>query len=207
MSSTPSTDASAGYEAAAEAFQAFREDARVGADAVATWARTLPSGAEVLELGCGAGVPVTEQLARAGCAVWGIDASPALLSRFRERFPQCQSVCEDLAASQLFGRTFDAAIAVGVIFLLSPDTQRQLICQVATSLAPGGEFLFTAPGSPARWNDILTGKPSHGLGTVAYATALDAAGLALVREFEDEGANHYFLARKGVAGAPARDAG
>ena len=191
----------------AEAFRAFREDARVGADAVASWARTLPSGAEVLDLGCGAGIPVTEQLARAGCAVWGIDASPALLTRYRERFPQFESACENLVASPLFGRSFRAAIAVGVIFLLAPDDQRRLIRHVATALAPDGEFLFTAPAPPAQWRDILTGRPSHGLGAVAYAAALDAAGFTLLREFEDEGANHYFLARKGVADASARNAG
>jgi len=207
MSPTPNTDASAGYEAVAESFRAFREDAQVGADAVASWARTLPSGAEVLDLGCGAGIPVTEQLVGAGCAVWGIDASPALLARYRKRFPQCVSACEDLVASPLFGRTFHAAIAVGVIFLLSPDHQRQLIRHVGTALAPGGEFLFTAPAPTAQWTDILTGRPSHGLGAVAYAAALDAAGFTLLREFEDEGANNYFLARKGVAEASARNAG
>lgn len=103
----------------------------------------------------------------------------------------------------MFGRRFDAVIAIGAIFLLPPDAQRDLIQRVGACLAPGGEFLFTAPAVPARWNDVLTGKASHGLGAAAYATALDAAGLALLREFADEGENHYYLAGTGRP-TPAR---
>lgn len=192
MPSRPRPDASAGYESAAAAFQLARETRRIGANAVASWARTLPPGTDVLELGCGAGIPVTEELARAGCVVWGIDASPTLLARFAARYPHFPRACDDLAVSNLFDRPFHAAIAIGVLFLLSPDTQRDLIARLGSSLAPGGEFLFTAPVPPAEWPDLLTGQRSQELGRDAYIAALRTAGLSLVREFEDEGGNHYY---------------
>jgi O-methyltransferase involved in polyketide biosynthesis len=117
----------------------------------------------------------------------------------RARFPQFPTDCEDISSSSLFSRTFHAVVAVGVMFLLRPEQQRELIRRVAAAVAPGGVFLFTAPAQPAQWTYILTGNPSYSLGTDAYVAALDAASLTLVREFEDEGANHYFLARKDAA--------
>ena len=191
-----SHDASAGYESAAGTFQAARERARVGADTIAAWAQTLPPGTEVLELGCGAGVPVTQELARAGCVVWGIDASPALLARFADRFPRFQCACQDLATSPFFERTFDAVAAVGVLFLLPPDTQRDVIARVARVLEPGGLFLFTSPAAPVEWTDVLTGHRSQSLGAAEYTAALTAAGITLVGEFTDEGESHYFLGRR-----------
>jgi len=199
MTSTPNADASAGYETVASAFEANRERARIGAETVAEWARTLPPRAEVLELGCGAGVPVTDVLARAGCVVWGVDASPTLLASFRARFPDFRSACEDIVVSPFFSRTFDAAVAVGVLFLLDPAAQLRVIGRVAGALEPGGRFLFTAPASPVRWRDVLTGRLSQSLGASTYTATLENAGLRLEREVEDEGANHYFLALKDLA--------
>lgn len=195
-------DASAGYDATARDFQVARERARIGATTVAQWARECPCGAAVLDLGCGTGVPVTEELARAGCEVWGIDASPRLLGMFQERFPQFRSACEDITNSSLFDRSFDAVVAVGVLFLLSAESQRHVIHRVADALVPGGTFLFTAPAAPVSWTDALTTRPSISLGAEAYGRELADAGLLLVSETEDEGSNHYFVARKLIDTAP-----
>lgn len=188
-------DASAGYEAIADTFRVARERASVGAVLLTEWARSLPPGATVLDLGCGTGVPVTAALAHAGCQVWGIDAAPSLVRAFHERFPQFPVACEDLGTSPFFGRRFDAVVAVGVLFLLPPDAQRQLIRKVADALSPAGAFLFTAPPMPAVWDDVLTGCRSESLGATAYRAVLAAVDLDIVAEMEDEGANHYFVAR------------
>jgi len=47
----------------------------------------LPDGANVLDLGCGTGVPITKTLIERGLHVYGIDASPSMLAAFRARFP------------------------------------------------------------------------------------------------------------------------
>jgi SAM-dependent methyltransferase len=195
MSPPSPPDASAGYEAVADTFRVARERAGVGAGLLTHWARSLPQGAAVLDLGCGTGVPVTAALAHAGCQVWGIDAAPSLVRVFQERFPQFLVACEDLGTSSFFGRRFDAVVAVGVLFLLPSDMQRQLIRQVADALSPDGRFLFTAPPIPVVWDDVLTGRRSESLGASAYHAALASADLSIVAEMKDEGANHYFVAR------------
>jgi 2-polyprenyl-3-methyl-5-hydroxy-6-metoxy-1,4-benzoquinol methylase len=183
-------DASNGWEAVAQQFIAVRS--MIGADTLRHWLRALPTGAAVLDLGCGAGVPVTQVLVAQGCCVYGIDASPALVAAYREHFPSLPVACETVEASAFFGRRFDAVVGVGLMFLLTEATQRALIAKVAAALEPGGRFLFTAPWQDCSWTDLLTGRTARSLGTDAYERACRQAGLVIDREFVDEGENHYF---------------
>ena len=62
-------DRSSGYEGVAVEFLARRGSGRstgVGVNTVRKWARTLPGGASVLDLGCGPGFPITEVLVTEG---------------------------------------------------------------------------------------------------------------------------------------------
>lgn len=58
--SVTDVDRSNGWEAVADQLIAVRS--RIGEAMVRTWCRSLPAGASVLDLGCGAGVPVSEAL-------------------------------------------------------------------------------------------------------------------------------------------------
>ncbi len=130
-----------------------------------------------------------------GFSVYGVDASPTLASAFRSRFPREHVVSEAVEDSDFFGRTFDGVIAVGLMFLLSAEAQRNLIRRVALALNPGGRFLFTSPAQSCTWTDVLTGRRSLSLGAEAYRAVPSDAGLALVSEHLDEGDNHYYDAR------------
>jgi len=189
-------DASNGYERAAAEYMQRREHASIGVALVRDWARSLPSGASLLDLGCGHGVPISEMLMEEGLAVHGVDASPTLTAAFRERFPHASVACEAVEDSRFFDRTFDAIIAVGLIFLLPAAAQRDLILRVGRALEPQGRFLFTAPTQSCTWVDVLTGHPSVSLGSAAYERALRHAGLTYLGEYWDEGENHYYEAQK-----------
>ena len=201
------TDASNGYEGIAAEFLAGRGRASstaVGAREVRNWARTLPSGATVLDLGCGPGLPITKVLVEEGLNVYGIDASPSLVNAFRHNFPEIPIACESVQDSLFFNRLFDGVIAWGLIFLLLPEDQRRLIQRVAKILVPGGRFLFTSSPEvePLVWNDAMTGLESRSLGPVEYRKLLSEAGLRVTSEYEDVGENHYFDARKEKAVIP-----
>lgn len=163
----------------------------IGAATVRAWCQALPQRAAVLDLGCGTGVPVSQALIDAGCDVSGVDASPTLVAEFQRRFPQALAACEPAEDSASFGRTYDGIVAVGLLFLLPPDVQMEVIRRVAAALKPGGRFLFTAPVETCTWRDILTGRESISLGSTAYRRILGGAGLSVVAEYVDEGENHY----------------
>lgn len=188
-------DQSNGYEAVAEEFMARRTSSRVGVATVREWAQSLPVGADVLDLGCGHGVPVSQALVDCGLTVYGVDASPSLIAAFRARFPAALAECSGVEDSEFFGRSFDGVVAWGLIFLLAPTAQSRLIDSVSAVLKPGGRFLFTSPEQACEWSDNLTRQRSVSLGADVYRQVLDAAGLVLVGEAEDEGENHYYFAR------------
>src|SRR5690606_15430980 len=118
--------------------------------------------------------------------VHGVDASPNMVAAFRRRFPDAPVACESVEESDFFGRTFDGIVAIGLMFLLSPDTQRDVIRRIARALEPDGRFLFTAPAQACEWTDVLTGGDSGSLGADRYRAILSDAGLDLIGEYDDE---------------------
>jgi cyclopropane fatty-acyl-phospholipid synthase-like methyltransferase len=191
-------DKSNGYEGIASSFIAERgnNNSGIGASVVAQWAQTLPAGANVLDLGCGTGVPISQVLIRRGFIVYGIDASSSMVAAFRGRFPTVSVECAAVEDSTLFCRTFDGAVAWGLVFLLAVEVQRSLISKVAGVLQPGGRFLFTAPSQSCSWSDAMTGRTSVSLGQEEYAKELAAQGMSLLGTADDEGENHYYFAQK-----------
>lgn len=197
-------DHSNGYESVAAEFLMGRGRApstAVGTKEVRDWARTLPHGATVLDLGCGTGLPITRVLVDESLNVYGVDAAPSLVAAFRHNLPEVPVVCESVVESSFFNRTFEGVVAWGLIFLLQPQEQRHLIQSVSDILLPGGRLLFTSSRGtePLVWNDGMTGLESRSLGSAEYRKLLSEVGLYVTREYEDVGENHYFDVVKGLS--------
>lgn len=193
------TDRSNGYERVAEEFLAHRGRAPstgIGTREVRAWARELPRGAAVLDLGCGPGIPLTQVLVAEGLSVHAIDAAPSFVEAFRRNLPSVPVACETVEESTFFDRQFDGIVAWGLMFLLAEQDQRRLLRTMAKLLVPGGRLLFTSPAEVCTWNDMLTGLESRSLGAVEYRRELTAAGLRIGAEYEDVGQNHYYDAVK-----------
>jgi SAM-dependent methyltransferase len=185
-------DHSSGYEGVARQFIEYRRFSDVGASTIRTWARSLPSGAEVLDLGCGSGVPISRVLIDEGISVFGVDASPTLCADFRRNVPEAVVTCEPVEESEFYGKRFEGVVAWGFVFLLPAKTQLQLMERVARTLGSSGRFIFTAPSQLCSWTDVMTGRVSQSIGDDAYRAAFAASGLTLAAEYSDEGQNHYY---------------
>ena len=190
------TDSASAYEAHAQAFMHGRDASLIGSQVVEQWARALPQGAEVLELACGGGYPITRVLHAAGLKLWAVDSSPTLLAEFECRFPSVQIQCARVQDSDFFGRTYDAVIAEGLLFLLPEPEQLALIERVAKVLVPGGRFLFTAPIEIGRWTDLNTGMACQSMGRVRYEACLIAAGFRVLGAVVDKGGNNHYEAER-----------
>lgn len=201
------TDRSNGYERIAAEFLASRGRAApsgIGAATVQAWARTLPAGSHVLELGCGSGVPMTEVLIQEGLRISALDASPTLVAAFHNRFPEVPVACESVEESAFFHQAFDAVLAWGLWFLLPVAAQHTLVRRMASVVVPGGRLLFTAPAQRVAWLDVMTGLESRSLGAETYREQLLACGFSVLREYDDEGQNHYYDAVHERIAEPAR---
>lgn len=187
-------DPSNGYEAHADAFIKARSNS--GKALVRDWAKTLPDKCTLIDIGAASGVPLTEVLIAQGLDVFALDASPRMVSAFKARFPQIPIAHETAQDSTFFNRTFHAALAVGLIFLLPEDAQSALIEQIARKLEPNGELLFSAPVEAGTWQDMITGQTALSLGRDSYIALLEANDLTLIAEHKDEGGSHYYQAQK-----------
>ena len=92
-------DLSNGYESISEKWLATRGNSRtrsmaIGVTEVRKWARTLPHGSSVIDLGCGPGVPLTAVLIEEGLEVFGVDAAPSFVAAFQQNLPGTPVVCE-----------------------------------------------------------------------------------------------------------------
>ncbi len=189
------TDSAVAYEVHAQDFLCGRDTSMIGSVVVEQWARTLPAGSAVIELGCGAGYPITRALQSTELKLWAIDSSASLVRGFKQRFPSIPVQCGKVQNSDFFNRTYQAAIAVGLLFLLPEKEQLALIERVAKILVPGGRFLFTAPIETGKWNDLNTGVVCHSLGWARYESCLNSAGFRIAGTFLDRGENHYYEAQ------------
>jgi SAM-dependent methyltransferase len=192
-------DPSNGYEAISQQFLARRGNPATRSNAISVkevrnWAQTLPPGSSVIDLGCGPGLPITTVLVEEGLQVFAVDAAPSFVAAFRRNLPETPILCESVLESNLFDRTFNAVLSIGLIFLLTPDDQHRLIQRFAEILEPAGRLLFTAPAPAATWRDAMTGLDSVSLGAERYRQLLADVGLAVIDEYEDIGENHYFNA-------------
>ena len=113
----------------------------------------LPAtGGRVLDLGCGAGVPVARDLASLGHIVVGVDGSPQQVVRARQNVPQATFVEADMCTV-----TFDAGSfhAVGAFYSIThvPTVQQgPLLIRIASWLKPGGTLVASfGTGIAGEW--------------------------------------------------------
>ena len=191
-----SADSASAYEKHAREFLSARDRSTVGAEVVKRWARSIGPGTEILEIGCGGGLPVTRVLADADLKLWAVDSSPTLLSEFRARFPDIPVECARALESTYFGRKFGAVISIGLVFLLQADEQAALIHRASELIVAGGRLLFTAPLEKGTWADTTTGHECRSLGRERYESILAEGGFRVVATYEDEGRNNYYEAER-----------
>lgn len=189
-------DSTIAYEKFANDFLQGRDQSLIGSKVALRWAKTLPKKAEVIEVACGGGYPITKSLMEVGLKIWAIDSSKTLIGEFQSRFPDVPAKCEKVQDSDFFGKTFDAAIAIGFVFLLPEHEQAIAINRISSILRPGGDFLFTAPVETGSWQDMNTGINCISLGHEKYAELLKKSGFRIRSTFEDKGKNNYYEAER-----------
>src|SRR6266568_6665478 len=119
---------------------------------VMEWVRDLDArldvDADVLELGCGRGVPATRELARRH-RVTGVDISAVQVELARHHVPEASFVHADATELEIAAASFDAVVALFVFGHVPIEEQRDLLHRLAVWLKDEGILLATfAAGEP-----------------------------------------------------------
>ncbi len=175
----------------------------------------LPAGAQVLELGCGAGIPTTQELAQR-FIVTGVDISSEQIKRARQNVPNATFICADMCQVDLAPASFDAVAAFYSIFHVPRDEHGALFQKVEGWLRPGGLLVVTMGlgsvegdlvedwlgfGAPMYWSNYESGT---------NCVLVEQAGFDVLRAkketAEEDGVPITFLWIVAQKQAPAHDA-
>jgi SAM-dependent methyltransferase len=159
-------------------------------------ADVLPDGATVAELGCGAGIPATHELAEHGLRVLGVDFSAVQLRRARHLVPTASLVQADMTDLHLRSASVDAVVSLYALIHVPLTDQQDLFPRIRSWLRPGGYFLATVGADRWTGTENYLGTPmfwDHAdAGT--YLRWLQAAGMApLWHRFIPEGDSGHTL--------------
>jgi ubiquinone/menaquinone biosynthesis C-methylase UbiE len=120
-----------------------------------------PQSGDVLDLGCGAGVPSTVRLAERH-RVTGVDISQEQLRLARERLPQAELVHADLASVAFPDASFDGVTCFYALGHLPREQLGAVFRSVRGWLRPGGWFLTSlAAGDHADASGEWLGVEMH----------------------------------------------
>jgi len=100
----------------------------------------IPAGGDVLELGCGAGVPMTAKLA-IGRNLTGVDISAGQIRRARRNVPEATFIQADLTTLERTPASLDAVVAFYSLTHVPRDEHAALFARIRRWLRPGGLFL------------------------------------------------------------------
>ena len=189
----------AGYDALSHHYRGDDDSAEEYGPWLADLQTHLPDRGDVLDIGCGCGLPVARCLAAAGHRVTGVDISDVQIERARTLVPDATFIREDAAQLRFSPGSFDAIICLYALIHMPLDQQPRLLRSIAEWLRPGGWLLATTG------QDAWTGTQDNWLGGPAtmwwshadaatYRSWLQQAGLEVtVQQFVPEGNSGHAL--------------
>lgn len=149
----------------------------------------LPPGADVLDLGCGAGVPTTQALAER-FKVTGVDISAQQIALARQSIPSARFIQADMTQLDFPPASFDGIAAFYSIIHVPRQEQARLFRDIAAWLRPGG-LLVAALGvhsAQANFAEDFLDAPMYwsGFDGQTNRRLVEEAGLHIVSAREEE---------------------
>ena len=140
-----------GYEEIAEAYLARFGRSHIRTRKLEELAQNLPTASRVLDLGCGAGLPVAEYLTEKGFDVTGIDISARQIALAKRNVPRAHFRHGDMTAVEFPDASFDAIGAFYSIAHIPREEHAALLSQIFHWLKPGGRFVGSFGADAGDW--------------------------------------------------------
>jgi ubiquinone/menaquinone biosynthesis C-methylase UbiE len=189
-----------GYDAIACTYHEQRDRFK-SSELLVGFSSLLPSGGQVLDAGCGSGVPVARFLVNAGFKVTGVDISSSMLELARFHVPEAHFVKMDMRQLDFEAGSFDGICAFYSLFHVPREEHLQVLMGFHRLLRQDGVLLFSS-GRDA-WEDIedFHGARmfwSHPDRKVTRKLVVNAGFAVIMSEIlEHGGEEHYWvMARK-----------
>jgi 2-polyprenyl-3-methyl-5-hydroxy-6-metoxy-1,4-benzoquinol methylase len=162
----------------------------------------VPAGGEVLDLGCGNGIPAAKWFSDNGFRVTGVDLSDTMVERARELVPGATFLRGDMTEHDEVDfdeRSFDVVASFYALIHVPVADQPGVIERLARWLRPGGIFVATVghtawSGTDTDWlgggAEMWWSHPQ----AATYRAWIESAGLSIDHErFVPEGIGGHTL--------------
>lgn len=120
-------------------------------------ANKLNPGAKILDIGCGAGVPVDKFLIEQGFNVTGIDLSPEQIKLARKNNPDGKFIVKDMSEIDFPKNFFDAVVSFYAVIHLKREEHPALFSQIFSLLKTPGYLLVTMGSSKWQGTEAFHG--------------------------------------------------
>ena len=137
-----------GYDRIAEVYQAIRHNFDNTME-LEEFVKLLPKNANVLDMGCGAGFPVTKFLVESGYGVTGVDISESMLKLAKRNVSKAKFIKGDMTRLDFKNNSFDGLTAIYSIIHVPRDKHLSLFQSFHRILKPNGVMLISM--GPDRW--------------------------------------------------------
>ncbi len=135
-----------GYEKAAENYLSQRDQFQ-NEKYLEKLIKLLNPKATILDIGCGAGIPIDKYLIDKGFKVIGIDFSEKQIELAKQNIPQGQFEVKDMMKLKDNEYKVDAVVSFYAIFHTPRETHQELFRKINSFLPKGGYFLGTMGSS------------------------------------------------------------
>ncbi len=105
--------------------------------------KQLPKNSSILDIGCGAGVPVDDIIVKAGHEVTGIDLSPSLINEARKLVPQASYFVGDMQLLKPKEYSVDAVVCLYALFHIPRSDHSRMVKTFASYLPINGWLLIS----------------------------------------------------------------
>jgi SAM-dependent methyltransferase len=130
-----------GYNVIADRYLAERTRDSADVRLLEDFINRLPANAQVLDAGCGAGMPISEMLSERFQVV-GVDFSEAQIELARKNVPSAKFLCEDMTQLDFPADTFDGITSYYAIIHIPREEHQPLLANFYRMLKPGGFALL-----------------------------------------------------------------
>lgn len=161
----------------------------------------LPKNASVLDLGCGAGIPVDDILIKAGHEVLGLDISKEQIKLARKNCPRGDYAVADIAELKENEYQMDGIVCFYTLFHLPRTEHKKLLTVIHSFLQKNGMLLVTMGDREFEGRHVMLGEEmwSSQFGTTKNAKLVTDTGFEiLLNEIDKSGGERHqiILARK-----------
>lgn len=144
-------------------------------------------GGDILDIGCGNATPIAAYLLSREFSVTGVDASPSMVARCREKFPLSKWITADMRTLDL-GMTFDGILAWDSFFHLSRSDQRQMFGIFSAHARDGATLMFNTGPNDGEAIGEFQGEPLYhsSLSPDEYQSFLKKSGFRLIQHVVED---------------------